>query len=85
MSVNFQIYKLVLDKSEEPEIKLDIAHQAPLSMKFSSQEYWSELPFPSPGDTVQSTHCSMASIVSPRAVNSSGSRALGKEAVDMWE
>ena len=27
-----------------------IAHQAPLSMKFSRQEYWSELPFPSPGD-----------------------------------
>ena len=27
-----------------------IAHQAPLSMKFSRQEYWSGLPFPSPGD-----------------------------------
>ena len=27
-----------------------IAHQAPLSMEFSRQEYWSELPFPSPGD-----------------------------------
>ena len=27
-----------------------VAHQAPLSMEFSSQEYWSELPFPSPGD-----------------------------------
>ena len=26
------------------------AHQAPLSMEFSRQEYWSELPFPSPGD-----------------------------------
>ena len=24
--------------------------QAPLSMKFSRQEYWSGLPFPSPGD-----------------------------------
>ena len=24
------------------------AHQAPLSMGFSRQEYWSELPFPSP-------------------------------------
>ena len=24
-------------------------HQAPLSMKFSRQEYWSGLPFPSPG------------------------------------
>ena len=27
-----------------------IAHQAPLSMGFSRQEYWSELPFPPPGD-----------------------------------
>ena len=26
------------------------AHQASLSMKFSRQEYWSGLPFPSPGD-----------------------------------
>ena len=27
-----------------------IAHQAPLSMGFPRQEYWSMLPFPSPGD-----------------------------------
>ena len=27
-----------------------VACQAPLSMKFSRQEYWRELPFPSPGD-----------------------------------
>ena len=27
-----------------------IAHQAPLSMGFSRQEYWSGLPRPSPGD-----------------------------------
>ena len=27
-----------------------VAHQAPLSMKFSRQEYWSGLPFPPPGD-----------------------------------
>ena len=26
-----------------------VAHQAPLSMGFSRQEYWSELSFPSPG------------------------------------
>ena len=26
-----------------------VTHQAPLSMEFSRQEYWSELPFPSPG------------------------------------
>ena len=27
-----------------------VAYQAPLSMAFSRQEYWSGLPFPSPGD-----------------------------------
>ena len=27
-----------------------VAYQAPLSMGFPKQEYWSGLPFPSPGD-----------------------------------
>jgi len=27
-----------------------VARQAPLSLEFSRQEYWSGLPFPSPGD-----------------------------------
>ena len=27
-----------------------VAHQAPLSVEFSRQEYWSGLPFPAPGD-----------------------------------
>ena len=27
-----------------------VAHQVPLSMRFSRQEYWSGLPFPPPGD-----------------------------------
>ena len=27
-----------------------VAHQAPLSMGFSRQEYWNGLPFPFPGD-----------------------------------
>ena len=27
-----------------------VARQAPLSMEFSRQEYWSRLPFPPPGD-----------------------------------
>ena len=27
-----------------------VAHWAPLSMKFFRQEYWSGLPFPTPGD-----------------------------------
>ena len=32
------------------EIPWTIAHQAPLFMEFSRQEYWSELLFPTPGD-----------------------------------
>ena len=31
-----------------------VACQAPLSMEFSRQEYWSGLPFPSPGDLLNS-------------------------------
>ena len=27
-----------------------VAYKGPLSMEFSRQEYWSGLPFPSPGD-----------------------------------
>ena len=27
-----------------------VAHQAPLSMEFSRQEYWGRLPFPFPGE-----------------------------------
>ena len=30
--------------------ELYVACQAPLLMEFSSQEYWSRLPFPTPGD-----------------------------------
>ena len=29
---------------------MDCSPQGPLSMEFSRQEYWSGLPFPSPGD-----------------------------------
>ena len=29
---------------------MDLARQAPLSMEFSRQEYWSGLPCPPPGD-----------------------------------
>ena len=31
-----------------------VAHQAPLSMGFPRQEHWSGLPFPSPGDLLDS-------------------------------
>ena len=40
------------------------AHQAPLSMGFSSQEYWSGLPFPTPGN-VPDTGTEPISLVSP--------------------
>ena len=29
---------------------MDVAHQAPLTMGFPRQEYWSRLPFPPTGD-----------------------------------
>ena len=36
--------------SDSSAIPCAVALQAPLSMGFPRQEYWSELPFPSPGD-----------------------------------
>ena len=41
-----------------------VAHQAPLSMGFSSQEYWSGLPFPPPGD-LPNPGIEPASLISP--------------------
>ena len=59
----FKAFKVNTLKShkESPKVKLlsrvrlfatpwTVAHQAPQSMEFSRQEYWSGLPFPSPGD-----------------------------------
>ena len=41
----------VLSRSVMPDyLQCYGAHQAPLSMGFPRQEYWSGLPFPSPGD-----------------------------------
>ena len=40
-------WKLTMSNSATPRT---VTHQAPLSMKFSRQGYWSGLPFPSPGD-----------------------------------
>ena len=39
-----------LDTTERISTAQTVAHQAPLSMGFSRQEYLSWLPFPSPGD-----------------------------------
>ena len=39
--------RLVVSESATP---WTVAYQAPPSMEFPRQEYWSGLPFPSPGD-----------------------------------
>ena len=41
-----------------------VAHQAPLSMEFSRQEYWSRLPRPPPGD-LPDPRMEQASLASP--------------------
>ena len=47
-----------------------VAHQAPLSVGFSRQEYWSGLQFPSPGDLLDpgikpgSAHCRQTLLLS---------------------
>ena len=41
-----------------------VAHCAPLSMEFSRQEYWSGLPFPSPGN-LPDPGIEFTSLVSP--------------------
>ena len=52
--IQLYIYRLsvshsVVSCSLQPH-ELHVICQAPLSMEFSRQEYWSGLPFPSPGD-----------------------------------
>ena len=50
----FDVKKLVHIQFEVSSINImtpwTVAHQAPPSMEFSKQKYWSGLPFPSPGD-----------------------------------
>ena len=56
-----------------------IAHQAPLFIGFSRQEYWSGLPFPPPGDLPDSG-IKPASLMSPALVGrffTATSAALG--------
>ena len=52
-----------------------VIHQAPLSMGFPSQEYWSRLPFPSPGNlpdpviepaSIVFLHCQAGSLLTTR-------------------
>ena len=46
-----------------------ISYQAPLSMQFSRQEYWSGLPSPSPGDLPDPV-TELASLMSPALAGS---------------
>ena len=41
---------LVAKSCPTPVTLWTVAHQTPLSMEFSRQEYWNGLSFPSPGD-----------------------------------
>ena len=41
-----------------------VVHQAPLSKEFSWQEYWSRLPYPTPGD-LSDLGIKLTSLVSP--------------------
>ena len=45
-----QVCGLVTKSCPAPVTPWTVAHQAPLSIGFSKQEYWSRLPFPTPGD-----------------------------------
>ena len=44
-----------------------VAHQAPLSMGFSRQEYWSGVPLPSPGDLLDIARLQFTSVDSWRS------------------
>ena len=49
--VHIRLYKSESVKSlSHVQLFVTVACQAPLSMAFFRQEYWSGLPFPSPGD-----------------------------------
>ena len=49
-SKNWFFVCLVARSCPTPVNPWTVAHLPPLSMEFSRQECWSELPFPSPGD-----------------------------------
>ena len=53
-SCKFKCYCLVAKLCPTLLNPWTIAHQDPLSMRFPRQEYWSGLPFPSPGDLAKS-------------------------------
>ena len=48
--MNYHVKVKLLSRIQLFATTWTVAHQGPLSMGFSRQEYWSGLPFPSPGD-----------------------------------
>ena len=56
--------RLVLSRVQLFVVSWRVACQAPLSMEFSRQKYWSGLPFPPPGD-LPNPGIKLASLVSP--------------------
>ena len=58
LAQSFDLKKVALDNVKVKSLSLvqlfatpwTVAYQAPLSMEFSRQEYWSGFPFPSPGN-----------------------------------
>ena len=61
---NVHVYAKLLQSCLTLCDPMDVAHQAPLSMEFSREEYWSGLPFPSPGDLPDSG-IELVSLASP--------------------
>ena len=59
------------------------AHQTSLSMGFSSQEYWSGLPFPSPGD-LPDPGIKPSSLMSPASVGRFFTARATWEALTAW-
>ena len=64
-----------------------VAHQAPLSMGFSRQEYWSGVPFPTPGDlpdlSRHQTHASCVSYIGRQILDLCGTWEAFTEGVKM--
>ena len=72
------------------------AHQAPLSMGFPRKEYWSELPFPSPGDlpdpgieaasaALAGGFCTLVPPGKPHSINTSLVAQMVTRLPTMWE
>ena len=70
-SVSFQTIVAVVHSPSRVQFFVTlwtIAHQPPLSMGFSRQEYWSSLLFPSPGD-LPDLGIEPESLTSPALIN----------------